>query len=214
MEHSLSLKKMELKARIQYVLDYYKVFLIGGILLLGIFIYALIQTFGIHKDTVLHVTLVNADEITVSDSSFFDTFFQTYFDPRLEKMDVSSNLNISIEEAGMESGTAYQVLSAQILTGEVDALITDKAVFSSLALGGALADVRDILSEDEIAQYEEFFVYTTDEETGETYPAGISLAKSETFTKEEFLKEPAVMGVGVTSKNRVTSEMLLHYIME
>lgn len=214
MEKKADLRNMSLRSRIQYIWMYYKIWILGSALILFIIGYAFYATSGIHKDTVINVTLVNADEIMVSDSRLFDEFIATYFDPNLEKAEIAANLNISLDDSGTASGTAVQVLSAQILSGEIDALISDQDVITYLASGGSLANLEEVFEPAELDKYQDWLVYATDEASGDSYPVGISLEESSRFRAEHFMSEPAILGVGITSVNAEAVDMLLEYLME
>lgn len=213
MEKKADLQNMSFQSKVQYIWTYYKLWIFGAIVILFILGYAIYTTMGIHKDAVINVTFVNADEITVSESSLFDEFIDTHFDPKLDCADVSANFHISLSDSGTASGTAVQVLSAQILSGEIDALISDKDIIHYMASGGSLANLTDVFSKELLEKYQSQLIYATDEESGESYPVGISLNESSRFQDEHFMSEPAVLGVGITSEHMDAVEMFVDYLM-
>lgn len=205
---------MNRKEKIGYIWDYYKLWIIGGCGVLILFVTILIQTLGIHKDTFLQVTLVNADTVTVDNSSLFDDFEKEYCDSAFEKIQVEASLQMKKNDAGSLSGSSYQVLSAEFLTGEIDLLVSDRETFEYLATTNCFGNLEDLLSKDEVEQYEPYFVYAKDAETGKNYPVGISLTDCPKFVNENFYQQEAVIGIGALSSHSENAVSMLGYLFQ
>ena len=205
---------MNRKEKIGYIWDYYKVWIIGGCGALILLIVILIQTAGIHKDISLQVTMVNADTITVDNSKLFDAYEKEYCDPRFEKISVEATLQLKKNNTGALSGSSYQVLSAEFLSGQIDVFISDSDTFDFLSATNAFANLEDKLSKEDLEKYRPYFVYTKDEKTGKDYPAGVSLADCPKFVKEKFYQKDAVIGIGTLSSHSENALLMIAYLFQ
>lgn len=205
---------MTWKQKLNYFWTYYKYRILGGLICIAIIVYALIYSIGIHKDTYMQITIVNADAVNVENSKLFDIFEETYCDTEYEELEVEAMLKINMDDSSQLTGTSYQVLSGKFLIGEIDLFISDINTFTYLSQNHCFANLEEILSKNEIEKYQKYFVYQTDEEDGEQYPAGISLKESIKFQKENFYQEEAVMGIGSTASNQENTVKMLSFLFD
>jgi hypothetical protein len=203
-----------LKQKAEYIWDYYKIRVIGVCLGMVAFICILMQTVGIHKDTCLQVTLVNADSVTVNESSLFDIYEKTYCDPKYEKVEIESFLQIKPGIGGNLTGSSYQVLCAKFLAGEIDLFLSDRKTFEYLATTDCFADLQKVLPKEKIEKYRRYFIYGTNKKTGKSYPVGISLAGCSKLTKAKFYQGEAAAGIGSISSNPKNAVKMLDYLFE
>jgi hypothetical protein len=204
---------MNWKQRIGYIWDYYKLWIFGGIIVALLLGAAFHSALTIHKDIYLQITLVNADSITVEDSTLFDDFEKKYCDTKFEKLEVASNIKLKQNDTGAYSGSGYQVLSAQLLAGEIDAFIADKDTLLYLADTDCFVSLKELLSDQELEQYKDYLVYAKDSKTNETYPVGISLDASQLFAGKHYYQESAVIGVPALSKQSENAVKLIEYLL-
>lgn len=205
--------KMNCKQKIVYIWTYYRFWILGGILAIAMIVYALIGSMGIHKDTYLQITMVNADTVNVESSNFFDNFEELYCDRDYEKIEVDAMLRINPMNGSQLSGTAYQVLSGKFLVGEIDVFISDIDTFTYLSQNHCFTNLEEILGK-EAEKYRQYFIYQTDKETDEQYPAGISLRDCDKFNKENFYRAEAVWGIGSIASNKENAVKFLNYLFE
>jgi hypothetical protein len=206
--------KMNRKEKIGYIWDYYKFWIIGGCGALILLVLILIQTVGIHKDISLQVTMVNADAITVDNSKLFDTYEKEYCDSKFEKIQVEATLKLKKNDTGTFSGSSYQVLSAEFLSGQIDTFISDRETFDFLAANNTFANLEDKLSKEDLAKYKPYFVYEKDAKTGKDYPVGISLTNCPKFAKEKFYQNEAVIGIGALSSQSDNAIQMIAYLFQ
>lgn len=206
--------RMTWKQKVNYLWTYYKFWILGGLLSITLILWALVYSTGIHKDTYMQITLVNADAVNVQNSKLFDVFEENYCDTEYEELEVEAMLKINSDDGSQLSGTSYQVLSGKFLVGEIDLFISDINTFIYLSSNHCFVNLEEILSKDEIEKYQKYFVYQTDEETKEQYPSGISLRESFKFQKENFYQVEAVVGIGSIASNKENALQFLNYLFD
>ena len=106
-------------------------------------------------------------------------------------------LKINMDDSSQLTGT-HMSIKWKVLIGEIDLLflISIPLLIFPKSL---LANLEEFLARMKLKNIK-YFVYQTDEEDGEQYPAGISL-RSLSF-KGKFHQEEAVMGIGSTASNQ------------
>lgn len=157
-EEREALKKGTLKQRFNYFWDYYKWHVIISIfaaLLIGSFIYQL----ATNKEVVFNAILLNAN---LQDEH--DTYSQEYAE--YAGIDLTKNsvlFDSTIYTLGHVSdeatSTASQKLLALTSSGAVDVMISDTSSIQPYANSEMFYDLRNILTEEQIATYEPYFYY-------------------------------------------------------
>jgi len=160
-EEREALKHGTPKQKWQYFLDYYKWFVIVGILIIifaGSFIYQMVT----QKDRAFYAALLNVYELEPAetypekfaeyagiDPNEYDVFFDTSM-----HMD-SSNL-AAVDENTMAT---TQKLMVYIAASEIDALIAGESTMNSYAYNETFYDLGSVLSEEQFKKYEPYFYY-------------------------------------------------------
>lgn len=205
---------MKWKEKIGYIWDYYKLWILGGCAAIVLLVAILFQTVGIHKDISLQVTMVNADAIMVDNSKLFKAYEKEYCDSKFEKIQVEATFKLKKNDTGTYSGSSYQVLSAEFLSGQIDTFISDRETFDFLATNNTFANLTDKLTKEELEKYKPYFVYAKDAKTGKEYPVGISLNNCPKFAKENFYQTEAVIGIGALSSQTGNARQMIAYLFQ
>lgn len=175
------LSEMTVGQRIAYLWDYYKWLVIGmAVAIVVIVVLAQNLYTASHTNTILTVSLLNADTLSSDASELPTRFLETLPDLDGDEIIVfDASLSINPERGDSLSATAYQVLSAQLLGGELDVLVCDETLFSMLLENGAFLPLRAVLSEAELDRFSgELFEGITSGDGGETEVYGLRLSGS------------------------------------
>lgn len=160
-EERAALKQGTPRQKWQYFLDYYKWFVIVGVLILifaGSFIYQLVT----QKERALYAALLNAYEAEAAET--YPEKYAEYAGIDLEEYDVyfdssmfmdSSNL-AAVDETTMAT---TQKLMVYIAAKEIDILVAGESITNSYAYNETFCDLRTVLSEEQYAKYEPYFYY-------------------------------------------------------
>lgn len=218
-EEREQMKQAPFKKKWEYFWDYHKTHVIVGIAVvffLGTFIHdALTQ-----KETVFMAAFVDC----VSDETKTDTYAQEIME--LMEIDSSSEtivLDTRFDVSGVNTtdASSTEVLMVRIAAGELDTLLSGETVFGRYALSEIYYDLREVLTPEQLAYYEDSFFYvdnaaleydltdaseldyvdsidhTTPDGMTDPVPVGIYLTPTEEFQDIYYFtsKEPVVFGI-------------------
>ena len=121
----------------------------------GSFIYQTVT----RKDVALSVSLVNAFEMGSGEEHI--NAFAGYAGIDTDEYDVfvDSTLHIDNENMSQETIASTQKLMVLVAAGEVDVLMSDEAVIEQYAYNESFYDLREVLSPEQLEQYEPYLYY-------------------------------------------------------
>lgn len=156
-EQHLKLKNMTWKERFQYYWHYYKVHTIA-VILIGGFLISLIHDIVTAKDYGFYGVLLNA---TVLSNEKMQDAFAEYADIDTEKYECFIDAESSLSHTQMTEFdmATTQRLIALVQTGDLDAAVFDSIIFNNYANNEVFLDLRTILTEEELAKYEDYIYY-------------------------------------------------------
>ena len=197
MEKITPFRELSGRDKAQYIFDYYKFHILGGILLL-IAIISVIYTIATHVDPTLSVVMINADG---KDTEPFETFLA---DKGCEVVNGSVDFPdvLKFDENGNTQGSYYDdmILSVYVGGGDYDLFFGTGNKFKAYADEGCLMDLRLVLSEETFASIpEEDLLWCTpegaitDDGTG-TWPCAVLLTGN-SFVEHFYGDTPVYYGV-------------------
>lgn len=152
------MKEKPLREKLGYFFYYYKWHLIVTIAVI-IGLASLIKAFTSHKDYAFYSMMVNSGYVN---STALSEAFAIYADIDLSSydcyVDTSSTLSVNSVLGDSDISTSTK-LAANIQAGTLDSLIMDTDNFEVYGLNGVFADLRDILTEDELLTYSDNIYY-------------------------------------------------------
>ncbi len=161
-EERENMKKAPLKEKIDYIWQYYKWhILIPLIIIIGLSSY--IYTLVTKPDILLDGILLNTYNTEASDMT--DKLTEEFFKVQNidgKKYDISLNSTLSYNADTLAGATDYetsQILTAWLAAGDIDFISGDLSTMTTLAYKDYFADLRDILSEEQIKTFEPYFLY-------------------------------------------------------
>lgn len=158
-EEREALKNADFKMKFLYFLDYYKWHVVVILCVIG-FVASYIYGIVTAKEAVLHGSLVNfftsmdyKDELAVG--------FAEYAGIDTEEYDVIIDSSLQINKDSIDENTvaATQKLSVMIAAGDMDFLACDESTFAIYGSPDYFHDLRDVLTEEELAKYADYIYY-------------------------------------------------------
>ena len=216
MEKKTSIKDLKGKARIEYIWDYYKLPILAVICVIAFIIYMIVH-FVTYKETALEIFMVNTtnqntEEVAASTDEFFQ---QEGLSGKDEEIFIDTSILFSEDMGDSTNYYSNRSLTVKFAVGGGDILFAPDYVFNNYAGSGAMMPLTDVLTDDELEQYKDILVYTTEEESGETYPCGVALTDNEWLLTHHFYPEGETLylGIGYNSKSPETARNFFHYIL-
>ena len=209
MEARPNFKEMTTKKKIEYIWDYYKV-----IILCSIFaIYAIssaIYNKVTEKECLLKIIMVNGN-IPYDGAIFADDFLQEQNLNLDEYEIVVSSVGLGLTEKNYQQDYySVQALIVRLTSGSVDILSAPENILKDYATEGYLTDLTTVFTSEELKNYKEFLIYTTDSETNETYPCAFDLSNSSWINEYGYYSGDCQFGIVYSSTHpELTKEFLL-----
>lgn len=153
-----SLREKPLKDRLHYFWDYYKWHTI--LTLLAVIIgTALIRDIVTRKESALFALLLNAYPIS-DDADDFKGRYAEYAGIDTDAFDITFNSTLRMgQEPDEASMNASQMIMVHVAARDMDVMTMDTPYFSNYAYNGTYMDLRDILTPEQIAAYQDRLFY-------------------------------------------------------
>lgn len=222
-EQNAKLKNASFKEKLSYFKDYYLKATIG--VLIGIiFVAALIHDIASGPDDTVFAAYFYNDSGDSSNTELADSFAEymgidtsehdVYIDATASYYtDEEMSENTAAAMSSYEIYTYLQKTMALISTNDLDIIAGNKSAFDYFAKAECLADVTTVLSEEQIEKYQDYFYYYTNEETSETYPAGIYINDAPKIQSYHYYDySEGILGFVVNSEDLDNATAFLDYI--
>lgn len=203
-EERAALKNGTPKEKISYFFYYYKWHTVA-VIAVTLFIISFVYQFATQKETAFYAVMMNAAAMT--DGTEYSRAFGDYAEINLNKneflFDTSIRTN-AMDIIGDVNYTSLQKLTVYTAAAELDAMITDTDSFQKYANSYTFYDLRDILTEEQVAEYKPYFYYVdwTTVEAIETANASLDTSYVPTYkdpTKPEEMEQPVPVGIYLNS---------------
>lgn len=151
-------KDMNLKGKLSYFWDYYKVHTIVAIISVFL-ITILIRDIVTSKDYAFYGVYFNARQ-TFSAEEQMNTFCEyAGIDTENYQALLDNTMYFSTEDMSETTIASSQKFAAMIQTAEIDIVVADEDVFTNYAVNEIFYDLREILPEDLLEQYKDHIFY-------------------------------------------------------
>lgn len=156
-EEREALKHGTPKQKFAYFLDYYKWHVIIAVAVIA-FIVSMVYQSVTRKDTAFYAALVNVYPVYSDEHA---SCFAEYAQIDMDEYDIVLDSSMHIDRTSMdqETVTTTQKLMVYIAAREIDVIISDDATVEQYAYNESFFDIREILSQDQIREYEPYFYY-------------------------------------------------------
>lgn len=239
-EEREALKHGTLKEKVTYFFDYYKWH--TAVVVVGIaFAASLISNILFSKDTAFYAAMINAMPLNFAETHSQD--FAEYAGIDMADYDLVFDTSLFLSKDGLDqdSMATSQKLMVYVASQEIDVFLGGEDVIKSYAYNETFFDLREFLSEEQIAEYSPYFYYidkavieerNADRDTlsaalikypdprqpetmSDPIPVGIfldnALALQESYY---FTDENTVIGVVTNTKRPATASKYIDYILQ
>ncbi len=201
------MKDMSFKGRLSYLWDYYKWMVIGAVVMILVGIILVTNYYkASHTNSILEVTLINADAFEADQSTAFSGFVSTLEDTvGDEVVTVDASLSIDLDKQDAVSAASFQVLSAKLLSGDTDILVCDEELFLKEQENNAFLPLEEVLSGKDLEEMGDLVTVS-----GKAYGIrlmGTALQDGAVYPKDSAL----VMGIVSTSRDPETAGSFLKW---
>lgn len=223
MNHFLKSEKQKIKdieglpAKLEYIWDYYKLWIIGIAAFIVVGIYLLTRLNAARSDYDFYLILANTMENVGTDSSLCRGFresasFET------ENPNVVFNNQIYFDFTLNTTGNTYfNTFIVFAEAGTLDAITMETESLVALGQTGRLMDLNDEAAAAIKEKYEDRFLYyeTVDEQgNAVSYPIGIDVSDSILMTQYHVYGRSCALGLGYRSENTGATLQFLDYILQ
>ena len=215
MEKKVVLKEMEPKKRREYILEYYKWYIIVGTFFLIFGTYLIIH-YTTKKDIVANVIMVNADVEMANETGneLFDSFLEENgYNIKENEIILNDGLSFDPNGIGKENYYTYQSMLTVLEAGGADVYFSDEGAYALIQNIGLLKDMTEVLPKDILDKYQNELCYTTDEETGDTYPSAIILKDNEWVEQSKMYRGTCVVAAAYGAADEELQQNLMLEIL-
>ncbi len=217
-EEKRKLKNMNLKDRLWYIWEYYKIPILGiliALTLIGSIGSAMYQN---RFETALSCFILNSRPGSDTDrlSSYFDQDFRQYAGLAEDvKIDVDSSISLTFDEAAMSELTYASLakITAVISSKDLDIMIGNPETANHYGSLGGFIDLKEFLPAEVYEKVKDRLYMTTNEETGETTATGVLIGETDFCQRTGLSMEEPVLSVVSNSTRTDISLKLVLYVL-
>lgn len=242
-EEREAMKNATLKEKWQYFLDYYKWYVIGGVIAIAFF-GTLIHDMVTAKDWVFFGFFINAYNTDEASDLFLNGFTElAQLDLENYAADIDDTISINLNSYDEITMTSNEKMNVYLAAGDLDFIAADETTFSHYATSDTYFDITTILSAEQLEKYEPYLYYTdmaeirareeaslngtfddyakkeydhrNPEEMEDPVPVGLYIGHCENITNYyTFKEEDVVIGIPLNTTHLETSLQFIDYIFE
>ena len=203
-----------LKGRLQYFVYYYKWHVIIGAIIL-IFVINTIVEFATRKDTVLQVVYINGFP-NVESTEFMTDFQKTIeINEKKEITQLDDSFYINSDSPSYYDEQYIEKLLVMSSAGTIDVVVVDEDYFKIMAQGGYFLDLSTVLSDEQMAEYNDrlFYYDCPDNLTEGEEAIGIEITDAaKIVSTQSYPNTKCYFGIIVNSKHIDHSLAFLNYL--
>lgn len=212
MEAKVELKELPPKKRIQYIWDYYKWWILGGLFAIYMLTSSIYQ-YATAKEQLLQLILVNGS-VSYTEVMFAEDYLEAEGYPSDKYELIASTVEFKMTETSYQQDYyTLQSLIARLTSGDIDVFAAPADIFATYGTEGYLLDLRDIFTKEELTSYEKYLVYTTDPVTATTYPCAFDFTNHPWITKHNYYSDSCQFGILYNCSNVEQAKRFLSFIL-
>jgi hypothetical protein len=208
---------MQLRDKVGYIWDYYKLWLIGAVVAVGLLVYFLSLYRNGSDDVVFKAAFVNFYD-DVSDSSDFALGFKEYLEGHdsgsgIEGViEFDNNMFFNLNKNSDYYSSYYQKLIAYLESGTLDCVICGYDNLMGIGQGGRFIDLSDERIKSVYDMYSDRIVYISTEEGD--IPIGIDISDSPVLSGMNGYGESCYLAFSANSAHFDKGKLFLEYLLE
>lgn len=194
-----TLKRLEPKARVQFIWDYYRLPIIAAAVSIALLITAVGLNLG-RGEVAMYAVFVNTDQTGLEpDAALLDAVLEEAGkDMGKKHIDITANLYLG--QNGAYDGETIMVLSALFGISDLDLFAADEAVFRRYADQNAFADLSKLIEPELLGEHERDLYYY-DTEDGQRVLGGIVLHPGSVLHRAGYYHADVVIGAAINGEN-------------
>lgn len=151
------LSRLSFGGKLQYIFDYYKFWIIGVVVLVGL-VWSVGSTILHNKPTGFYAMLLNAGGTDLSgqaDEAAGVAFAEAAgLDDEKQKIIIDTSATFNPNDQSQFSMAQNAKIAALYQSHDIDAMVADPGVFTYYALNGSFVDLRNVLDDETLTAYE------------------------------------------------------------
>ena len=203
--------------KLQYIWDYYKLWIVGFAVLIGAGIFFLVQLSMVKNEHWFYLMLANTME-DVGTGSKLCRDYTEYAGFDMSEKDVVFNNQIYFDYTLNTIGNSYfDTFIVYAEAGTLDAITMETASLAALGQTGRLMDLNSDEASSIREKYSDRLVwYETQDDEGNdiSYPVGIDVTDSILMTQYNIYGKSCAVGLGYKSTHIDETEKFLDFILE
>lgn len=209
MKPKVDLKHLSRRELLEYIWDYYKLHIIGGLFCIFL-LFSLISSYFRNSQTQLTVLMINNYSYLEHDETHFEEFMASNGYQVTENSIVFDDLLFTGDET--YDYETLQKLRVLLAAGDSEIIFGNGELFDYCVEQGGLMDLREILSDELLNLYQDDFLYF-EAENGTRYPCAVALANSPWAEKHPEYKDYC-FGIPYHSDHEELAFELTNYLLQ
>ena len=203
--------------KIEYIWDYYKLWIIGIVFFIWFVTFAVHQFMTNRQDYRCFMVFANTYADAGDHSELWEDYVE-YAGIDLREETVRFDANSYFDYAKGATGNSYfEAFVAYADSGTLDAIVMGRDSLTALGKTGRLLDLNSEECSSIRAKYGDRFLYAVplDEEYGgREVPVCIDISDSRLVSEYGIYSEPCALGIGALSQNVESVELFLDFLFE
>lgn len=216
-EEKHKLKGMPFKKKVEYIWEYYKLWIIGTICLVAA-ITSFVTTLVNNPDhIVLNAVFINASILDPDETTIAADFLKdSGIEAEENQVFLDTSMQINREAEDYMSSTFNQKLMAYIAAETIDAILEDELNFQYYAKNGMFTDLKELLPESLFLSLEESgrLCYASTEDDQEPKAYGIRINDSTVLEENNAFTEAPVFSVPANAPEPENAVKFLEYLLK
>ena len=237
-EEREAIKNSNFKYKLKYFWDYYKWFVIGGIIAIFIIV-SIAKDIINHKDFIFNGVLLNTSGDDAIIQEFTNQFAEVaQLDTENYELLLDTSLRLELDSYDEGSRATLSRVLASLSIGDLDFIISDPAVFEYYATSDNFLDLSQVLSAEQMSALEPYLYYvdqaeitrrmnTVDDYVAKEYdhtspdgmenpiPVGLYIHETPKIsTTFVFVDNQAIIGIPASTQRLETTLQFIDYIFE
>lgn len=213
-EEREKLKNMSLKDKLWYIWEYYKVHIIGVVVVLAVVISVSTTMYNNRFDTALYCVVVNNRTSEPGNETQVLEELREYLGlSDIREIVYDSSMFVSYGDNSMSelSYATMAKISALVASRDLDVMISDSENIDHYSLLGGVSDLEQVLPPDLYEQLKDRMYYAADE-NGVTHACAVSLEGTKFAEDMNLVMDPPLISLFSNSEHIDNGIALLHYI--
>lgn len=206
-----------MKAKLEYIWEYYYLWIIGIVAAVAFLIFAIHQLTTVLTENWFYITFTNTYADVGNKSDLWDGYVEyTGYDVKEKNVEFNNESYFDYEKT-ITGNSYFEAFVAYTDGGTLDAVTMEEGSLVSLGESGRLLDLNQEACKSIKEKYGDRFVYCNaydQEYSKDPVPVGIDISDSILMTKYHLYKKSCVIGIGAQSKHLDAVEKFLDYIYE